>query len=205
MSSFKYYFKNAPMTFILAIANIVVFLVLSFMGVVEDAEFMLNHGAMYVPYILERHEYYRLFTSMFLHFGISHLVNNMLSLFIFGINLEQEIGTIKFGIIYFVSGLLANLASGYNDIRTEHYVVSAGASGAIFGIIGALLYVAIRNRGHIGSVSGRGIIVMTAFTLYYGFTSTGVDNVAHIAGMVFGFILGVILYHKKRRNIRYER
>lgn len=204
MSSFKDSFKNAPLTFILGISNILVFLALSFIGVVEDANFMLNHGAMYVPLVWENHEYYRLFTSMFLHFGINHIVNNMLSLFVFGISLEKEIGTFKFGIIYFVSGLLANVASGYYDIMTESFSVSAGASGAIFGIIGALLYVAIRNHGRIGGISGRGIIIMTLFTLYYGFTSTGVDNMAHIAGFIFGFILSVILYHK-RRNIRNER
>lgn len=98
MNSAKYNFKAAPLTFIIGIANIVTFLGLSFIGMTEDGHFMLEHDAMYVPYILEKSEYYRLFTSMFLHFGISHLVNNMLSLFLFGINLGKKAGTVKFGI-----------------------------------------------------------------------------------------------------------
>ena len=67
---------KAPCTILLAAVNIIVFLVLSFLGMTEDGEFMLKHGAMYVPYLIQRGEYYRLFSSMFLHFGYDHLVNN---------------------------------------------------------------------------------------------------------------------------------
>ena len=88
------------------------------------------------------------------------------------------------------------------DMRTGEYVVSAGASGAIFGVIGALLYVALRNRGRIGNVSGRGILFMVIISLYYGFTSGGVDNLAHIGGLVSGFLLGVLLYWKRKGKNR---
>jgi len=204
MSSVKYNFKQAPITFILGFANVAVFLGLSFIGMTEDGQFMLEHGAMYMPYILGYGEYYRIFTSMFLHFGVNHLVNNMISLFLFGINLEKEIGSVKFSVIYLGSGLLANILSGWYDIRTAHYVVSAGASGAIFGIIGALLYVAIRNKGRIGSISGQGLVVMILFSLYYGFTGVGVDNMAHVGGLIFGCLLGVTFYHKKKHKYRRE-
>ena len=80
------------------------------------------------------------------------------------------------------------------------FAVSAGASGAIFGIVGALLYVAIRNRGRIGDVSGRGLAFMVILSLYYGFTSGGVDNFAHIGGLLSGFILSVLLYWKRQRK-----
>ena len=76
--------------------------------------------------------------------------------------------------------------------------VSAGASGAIFGIIGALLYVAIRNRGRIGEISGKGLVFMVVLTLYYGFTSGGVDHMAHIGGLAAGFLMGVLLYRKRK-------
>ena len=71
-----------------------------------------------------------------------------------------------------------------------------------FGIIGALLYVAIRNRGKIGTVTGRGLVLMIILSLYYGFTSSGVDNLAHVGGLVAGFILGVLLYWKRKRKRR---
>ena len=194
--------KKQKCTIFLIVVNVIVFFVLSFQGVTEDAQFMLEHGAMYVPYMMEGEEYYRLFTSMFMHFGFEHLMNNMIMLGTIGWNLEYEIGKIKFMIIYLGSGLIGNILSGMGDMMTGEYAVSAGASGAVFGIVGALLYVAIRNRGQIGTVSGRGLVLMIALSLYYGFTSSGVDNLAHIGGVVSGFILGVLLYWKRKRKRR---
>lgn len=176
----RYKQEKAPCTVLLILANIIVFFVLTAKGMTEDAEFMLGHGAMYVPYIINRGEYYRLFTSMFMHFGFDHLANNMVMLLVIGWNLEGEIGKIKFLIIYFLSGLSGNILSALWDMQTGDYAVSAGASGAIFGIVGAILYVAIRNRGRIGTITGRGILFMIILSLYYGFTSGGVDNFAHI-------------------------
>ena len=95
-----------------------------------------------------------------------------------------------------------NILSAWWDIQTGEYAVSAGASGAIFGLIGALLYVAIRNRGRIGDISGKGIIFMIILSLYYGFTSTGVDNMAHIGGVLSGFLLSILLYWKRNRKSR---
>ena len=200
------YRKKAPCTVVLVAVNVIIFLFLSFQGMTEDAGFMLEHGAMYAPDIIYGGRYYELFTCMFLHFGFEHLMNNMLALATMGWQLEAEIGKIKFLLIYFLSGLGGNLLSLMFDLRTGEYVVSAGASGAIFGIVGALLYIAIRNRGRIGTVSGRGLLFMVAITLYFGFTSTGVDNFAHIGGVVCGFILSMLLYRKnksaKRRRDR---
>lgn len=195
--------KKQKCTILLIAINVILFLLLSFSGMTEDAEYMLEHGAMYVPYMMGGNEYYRLFTSMFLHFGIDHLANNMVMLAAIGWNLEYEIGKIKFLIIYLVSGLAGNILSALGDMIIGEYAVSAGASGAVFGIIGALLYVVICNRGRIGTISGRGLVLMIILSLYYGFTSSGVDNLAHIGGLLSGFILGVLLYwkrHGKRRR-----
>ena len=143
-----------------------------------------------------------LLICMFLHFGFDHLLNNMVTLVLIGWNLEIEIGKIKFLLIYILSGLGGNILSAWWDIQTGEYAVSAGASGAIFGLIGALLYVAIRNRGRIGDISGKGIIFMIILSLYYGFTSTGVDNMAHIGGVLSGFLLSILLYWKRNRKSR---
>lgn len=194
--------KRQNCTILLIAINVIVFFALSFFGMTEDAEYMLEHGAMYVPYMLEGEGYYRLFTSMFLHFGIDHLANNMVMLGAIGWNLEYEIGKIKFLIIYLGSGLAGNILSAFGDLMTGEYAVSAGASGAVFGIIGALLYVVIRNKGQTGTISGRGLVFMVILSLYYGFTSSGVDNLAHIGGLIAGFILGVLLYWKRNRKRR---
>ena len=80
--------------------------------------------------------------------------------------------------------------------------MSAGASGAVFGTIGALLYVAIRNHGRIGEISGRGLVFMIIISLGYGFSSGGVDNMAHIGGLLTGFVSGILLYRKRNRKDR---
>ena len=190
------YRKKAPCTIALIAVNAAVFIFLSFGGMTEDAYYMLQHGAMYLP-LVEEGEFYRLVTSLFLHFGLSHLVNNMLMLGVMGWQLELVVGKVKFLIIYFAAGIGGNLLSAMVEMRSGEYAVSGGASGAIFGIIGALLYIAVRNNGRIGTVTGQGIIVMVVLTLYYGFTSTGVDNFAHIGGFAAGFLLAVCLYRKK--------
>ena len=102
---------KAPCTVILVAINVVVFLLLSLKGMTEDGMFLLQHGAMYVPYITEEGEYYRIFTSMFLHFGFDHLLNNMVVLAAVGWNLEYELGGLKFLILYLLSGLGGNVLS----------------------------------------------------------------------------------------------
>lgn len=191
---------KAPCTIAFITVNVIVFLFLSFKGMTEDGMFLLEHGAMYVPYMIKNGEYYRIFTSMFLHFGFDHLLNNMVILAAIGWNLEEEIGHIKFAILYLLSGLGGNVLSAYWDIHVADYAISAGASGAIFGVIGALLYVAIRNRGRIGDISGKGLVFMVILSLYYGYSSGGVDNMAHIGGLITGFVLSVLLYRKKNRK-----
>ena len=191
---------NAPCTILLVAMNVIVFIVLTSRGMTEDGAFLLEHGAMYVLNVTEQGEYYRLFTSMFLHFGFEHLMNNMVVLVLIGWNLEMEIGKVKYLIIYLLSGLGGNLLSAWWEIQTADYAISAGASGAVFGLIGTLLYVAIRNHGRVGEISGRGIVFMIIVSLYYGFTSSGVDNMAHIGGLVTGFLLGVLLYWKYNRK-----
>ncbi|MCC2255586.1 rhomboid family intramembrane serine protease [Ruminococcus sp. CLA-AA-H200] len=189
---------EAMCTTVLIIANAAVFFIMLLIGDPEDTYFMMNHGAMYEPAIVEGQEYYRIFTSMFLHFGITHLLNNMVMLGALGWNLELETGKVKFLIIYFGSGITGNLLSLFINMSTGENVVSAGASGAVFGLMGALFYVVIANRGRIGRLSGRGMIFMILLSLYFGLTSSEVNNEAHIGGLICGFILAAVLYRRKR-------
>lgn len=189
---------EAICTVTLIVINIAVFFILTLFGDTEDAVFMLQHGAMYAPYVTEGHEYYRIFTCLFLHFGIAHLLNNMVMLGALGWNLELEIGKIRYIIIYFGSGIIGNIISLCYDLTLQQPAVSVGASGAIFGLMGALLYVVIANRGRLGRLSGRGMLVMVALSLYFGLTSSGVDNLAHIGGLVSGFLLAVVLYRRRK-------
>ena len=170
------YKTEAVCTVALIVVNVAVFMIMTMFGDTEDAVFMLQHGAMYEPFVIQQHEYYRIITCLFLHFGIEHLLNNMVMLGALGWNLELEIGKVRFLVIYFVSGIAGNILSLFYDLSTENPAVSAGASGAIFGLMGALLYVVILNRGRLGRLSGRGMLIMVALSLYFGFASSGVDN-----------------------------
>lgn len=189
---------EAVCTIILIAVNVAVFFILSLFGDTEDAVFMMQHGAMYSDFVIQDHEYYRLFTCLFLHFGIEHLLNNMVILGALGWNLELQTGKIRFLLIYFGSGLFGNVVSLIFHGAAQEYTVSAGASGAIFGLMGALLWVVIANHGRLGRLSGRGMLVMVALSLYFGLSSSGVDNYAHIGGLVCGFLLAFILYRKRR-------
>lgn len=184
----------------LIVINVLVFFLLSLRGDTESGYFMLQYGAMYEPLVTDGHEYYRLITSLFLHFGIQHLLNNMVMLGALGYQLENEIGRIKFLLIYFISGIGGNLCSLYWNVSHGEQVISAGASGAIFGLMGALLYIVAVNRGRLGRLSGRGMLIMVALSLYFGLTSSGVDNSAHIGGLIWGILITVLLYRRKRMD-----
>ena len=195
---------EAVCTIILIAVNVAVFFILSLFGDTEDAVFMMQHGAMYSDFIIQDHEYYRLFTCLFLHFGIEHLLNNMVILGALGWNLELQTGKIRFLLIYFGSGLFGNVVSLIFHGAAQEYTVSAGASGAIFGLMGALLWVVIANHGRLGRLSGRGMLVMVALSLYFGLSSSGVDNYAHIGGLVCGFLLALILYRMRSGRDGFE-
>lgn len=180
--------------------NVVYFFYLEITGSTSHTGFMVSHGAMYAPLVLENREYYRLLTSIFMHFGINHIMNNMLILFILGDNLERALGHIKYLIFYLLCGVGANVVSMAVNIREYRDVVSAGASGAIFGVIGGLLYAVAVNRGQLEDLSTRQLVIVIMSSLYFGFTSTGVDNTAHIAGLVLGILFGLILYRRPGRK-----
>jgi rhomboid protease GluP len=192
--------KKALVNIGLIAVNVIYFLYLEMNGSTEDTQFMVSHGAMYAPLVIERGEYYRLITSTFMHFGINHIMNNMLILFILGDNLERALGHIKYLFFYLICGVGANVVSMIINMSGYRNVVSAGASGAIFGVIGGLLYAVAVNRGQLEDLSTRQLVVVILCSLYFGFTSTGVDNAAHIAGLIIGIIMGVVLYRRPRNG-----
>jgi len=189
------YGKKAYVNGLLIALNVLFFLYLEITGSSEDAYFMYTKGAMFAPAVLEDGEYYRLLTAMFMHFGIRHIMNNMLVLFVIGDNLERALGHVKYLIFYLLCGIGSNWVSMMAH-STDTMTVSAGASGAIFGVVGGLLYVVTANKGRLEDLSTRQLVIMIFFSLYLGYTSTGVDNTAHLSGLVIGIVLAIILYHR---------
>jgi rhomboid protease GluP len=188
--------KKAWVNSTLIALNILYFLYLETVGSSEDTLFMLQHGAMFPALVIEEKEFYRLLTSIFMHFGIHHITNNMLLLFILGDNMERALGSIKYLIFYLLCGIGANVVSMFAELQSSVQAVGAGASGAIFGVIGGLFYIVTINRGRLEDLSTKQLIIMIIFSLYFGFTSEGVDSVAHVAGLITGIVLAAVLYRK---------
>lgn len=147
-------------------------------------------------------EYYRLFTCMFLHYGFNHLVSNMFVLGILGWKIEMLVGRIKFTVIYILSGIGASLASAYYNMYMDEVVLSAGASGAVYGILGLLVAVAIKERNAGGYIVSGNIGIVAVLLVLDGITDEGIDWMAHLGGLVVGLALGMLIYKiiKDRRK-----
>ncbi len=193
--------KDMPwMTIILMAVNIIGFLFLEIIGDTENGAFIAEYGGLYPKYIKERNQWWRILTSGFIHFGAIHLANNMVIFCCIGSRLERAVGSVKFLLIYFLSEIGGGLLSYCVMLYTEDYAVSAGASGAVFGTIAGLLWVVIFHKGCFGGITVRGLLLMLALSLYYGFSTMGVDNWGHIGGAATGFVSAIILYHRKRQT-----
>ena len=190
--------SRKKVTLFMVAANFLVFLAFTILGDTEDAMFMAAHGAAVTPLIVEGKEYYRLFTSMFLHFGAEHLIYNMLMLIFLGDTLEKMAGKIPYLLIYLIGGIAGNLLSVITELRDMDFFVSAGASGAIFAVLGALCFAVILNKGRLQDYSGRRLLLMAVLSVIQGMTAEGINNWAHIGGLAAGFILAVPFVRKLR-------
>ena len=176
--------------------NVLIWLATEVAGGSTDTDVLLRFGAMYGPYIADG-DYWRLFTAMFLHVGLTHLAFNGFGLFIFGQQVEKFYGPYRFGVIYILAGLAGSVASfALNDTA-----VGAGASGAIFGILGALVAFFVIHRdklGELGRQSLTGFLILAGINLFIGFSIPNVDNFAHMGGFAAGFALTLPLAPKYR-------
>ena len=181
-------------TLILIAINAIVFLIECAHGDSNDAEVVLNLGATYTPYIFENGEWYRIFTAMFLHFGVEHIAGNMIALLAVGQYIEWYFGTVRYLVIYLISGLLGNLLFiGYEVLTVSDFAVSAGASGAISGLFGAFVILALDPRTRKYFSMPR-ILVGLALLLIPSFGDHSVNIIAHLGGIIGGFITGYIFY-----------
>lgn len=159
---------------------------------------ILNWGALTWMNAFKQGELYRLVTSNFLHNGFDHLFNNMIVFVLIGSRLEPIFGRARYVALYMGAGLCGSIVSAVYYMNMGEMVASVGASGAIFGLIGAMLWILIKNRGYQKEFYGGGVALMIAGSLYHGFSTMGVDNAAHIGGCIGGFLLAILLYRQDR-------
>ncbi len=199
-----------PVNVTIILINIVVFLITQYSGLFGGRDRMIGLGGDYWYDVVKRHQYYRILTSMFMHSGISHIFNNMLALLFVGSNLERATGKHKYLFLYLGSGIIADITSIVYNMWKDRGTLpvvpeySIGASGAIFGVVGAMLYIIIVNRGRFKDLDFRQLILFAIFGLYGGVTSAGIDNAAHIGGFISGILLAVLVYRRPARKMPYE-
>lgn len=170
-------------TAVLVISNIILFVICTF-----NQDLLYQAGTFSVRDLIERGDWYRIVTSMFLHTDIGHLVSNMLMLYYIGNVVEKRMGHLPYIMTYFLAGIGGNIFSAAFELLTGEYISTLGASGAVFGIEGALLILALLHKGKLAGITAGRILFALAFSLYCGFTGSGINNAAHVGGMLTGFL-----------------
>lgn len=188
-------FRTYKITYSIIILNLIVYLFSSLLSrdiVDMDMQTLVDMGALYGPLTVLKGEWWRLFTAMFLHGGITHLLMNMVSLYLIGRGAEMYFDTKSYLSIYLFSGLIGGLVSLY-----MHPVsVGIGASGAIFGVFGALAGFFLAHREKIGAHTKafmKEFSIIIGINMLIGFSIEAVDVSAHIGGLIIGFAGGFIL------------
>ena len=179
--------KKVPIiTYTIMVICLLVFIAMYIFGNgSQDAQTLLKFGANWdVLTKSSPKEYYRLLTSVFLHIGFIHIIVNMYSLYVIGPQVESFFGKLKYLFIYLFSGICGSMLS----LAFTHNTISAGASGAIFGLLGSLLYFGYYYRAYLGNVVKSQIVPIILLNLAIGFILTGIDNAAHIGGLVGGIV-----------------
>jgi rhomboid protease GluP len=196
---------------IIIVINVIAFLILHYTPLFGGEGRMLGKGALSWYYVITEKEYYRILTSMFMHSDFEHLFNNMLVLLFVGDNLERAAGKIKYLFLYFGTGIIAGITSiGYNMWKENgQYLIgnstfSIGASGAIFGVVGAMLFIVAINRGRLEDISTRQMVLFAIFSLYGGIVNTQIDMAAHVGGFLAGILLSAIVYRRTGNRMKMD-
>ncbi len=196
--------KNYPvMTYVLIGINVLIYALETLAGGSQETEVAVRFGALYTPFVLRYGEYYRLLTAMFLHFGIDHLGSNMISLFVLGSYVESYFGRIRFLFIYFIAGLCGNVLTLFMDfLPGAEPALSAGASGAICGLLGVFIVFAM-TPGIRRYFPMKRVLFGIIFSLAPGLGNAEISLRAHIGGLIGGFLTA--LFFQKVMEFRNRR
>ena len=193
--------RRAGATQAIIAANVAIFIAMLTRGSWNDPRVLLDFGALFSP--LPRAEWWRLITAMFVHIGPLHLLFNMYALAIFGPAIESRYGRARFLAMYLCAGFLGSAAS---LLFTSGGGVRAGASGGVFGILGAWIAFFVRHRSARGAREQlRSLFFLVAINLFIGVSVGHIDNFAHLGGLAGGFVTGTALEQSARRRSPGER
>ncbi len=201
ISEVKERLRKIPVTVTLLISNVILFLLCAFWP--DAAAILYGMGMLQATAVLEQGELWRVITCMFLHADTAHLFSNMIMLFFVGEIIERIMGSLPYLLLYLLSGIAGNLLSMAWDVAYGASGMSLGASGAVFGVMGAMLLLVLAQRHRMHKEVVFRIALGVGCCLYSGFTTAGINNAAHVGGMIGGFVCcGIWLLYKKQKQRR---
>ena len=184
-------YRSAYVTIALIICNILVYAYMLFAGTDVYETYGLDSFN-----ILEGREYYSMITSMFMHASVEHIFNNMICLLALGAYVEHDLGHIPYFIMYMLSGIFGNVVSVMWDAIIGEYSMSVGASGAVFGVTGAVIAILFFGRKNLklkkSTIIPR-LLAVIAIDLYGGYIDNTINGAAHIGGLLGGLIITVLI------------
>lgn len=200
--SLSEYYKKSPVTTLMIFLVFIMTLVIYLSGGFYT-DVLINLGALDAVLVKEG-EYYRLFTVMFLHGSVDHFISNtIIGLFVLSGTLERLIKPIKFAILYIVSGLGASLLIAYSSSETlVGHDVTVGASGAIFGVLGCLLFISLFRHDLIRKPERKSIYALIVIEMFFTFTTPMISIPGHVGGLISGFLLSFILISMKTPEVQ---
>lgn len=178
------------LSYILIGINALIFIIETSKGDPRRISTAMKFGAV-APSNLDRGEYWRLLTAMFVHFGVSHLICNLYALYVLGPAAEFILGPARFLLVYFAAGIMGNLLTWFYDKKKGKNTVSAGASGAIMGLLGVFFVLALIPQMR-GVLDVRGILLSVALNLFTGLFVKQINWVAHLGGFATGALLAAL-------------
>ena len=194
-------FSRYPLTYGIIVLNLFFYfisIVLSGNIVDIDLQTLVDMGALYGPLVVLKGEWWRLLGAMFLHGGMTHILMNMFSLYLIGRGMELYFSKTAYIMIYLFSGLAGGIASLYMHPES----VGIGASGAIFGVFGALGGFFLAHRERIATERGKQIVkdfaVIIGLNLFLGLSIASIDMSAHVGGLLTGFVGGFIIARSRK-------
>lgn len=201
-SDIKHFPKQNPVSTFLIASVTLMFFVLIFDGGFTNAN-MFNYGALYEPAVFEGGEWWRIITVMFLHGSISHYIfNTIFGLFIIGSALERLIGSYRYALVYFIAGIGSSFTILLLYLFGGGAVLTVGASGAIYGVLGTFLYLTINHPEKFDPRDVQGIKGLIIINVVFTFLAANISIGGHIGGLITGYLIAVFLFkdEAKKKN-----
>jgi rhomboid protease GluP len=188
IQNLRRFYRRSPVTAIFLVIIVAYFILIGINGGTTDVETLVRFGALFPPFISMYNQYYRFITSIFIHIGIMHLFFNGYALYVFGTQIEGLMGSKKYLFFFLLSGLGGNLATYFFNFES----ISAGASGSLFGLFGAFLYLIQHHKNMITPEGRKSIISLLLVNLAFTVLVPNISITAHLGGFIIGYLLSYI-------------